>query len=620
MFRATFGGKTVQSSIRVQEQLAAQGLPIPPELGRCNSFWNPLGAAAGRGWVLLLRDDLDALDLNALHTLEFEHERQDGGKEQITFSSLVVASEPRNLTPSFTSEDSQSLYLVEVADVRHLLDNEHFVFPINKQYNVRAYAYLGAGGATEYLVSSLNAGSAWTWETMIQDVWNLMSARLGSNPTLPFTPHGTPEGFIFQGGSAWKALNTILARIGCAFKSADGVFSIVQLGATDADTASLLEEWHDLRLHDEERIPIIRGTIPYGVRVFFHRQEQYPGLEQTTPRTSVNWQTASAYSVDIVGPDSASAEPGTYHPIWDDLPAIYDKDNALTNSATLDARAQERSDDYFRQLREDELFRVYSGFMPVLPGSTVKGVVHSEGDGGAVTQVARSAWGYLTPSLNGWTSSRLHAPDLSPSWPAAQAQLSKVIEIANGTPSSGRYDSTVEIRDSAGSAWMDKESVYAIDLRGASSLTAGDKYNGILIGYEGSRPLFAIRSSLATSIDGSGSSNYVARWTDADSLSTGVVRDDASNVGMGVAPSTTALLNVQSDAVNKPAVVVQAKGSGTITADVFQVHNQSLGLGGIVGGWQHTGYLYSLMSSAPDDADVDAGQLCGPYYRSYTFV
>jgi len=504
MFRATFGGKTCYGSANEVQQLEAEGLPIPPDFYRATSFWNPLGPAAGKGWLLMRRRDIDALDLNALHDLRFEHEPESGAKQVRMFRSLVIACEPRNLFPGFKPNDPDSLYLVEVADVRHLLDNDQFTFPINKQYNVRAYAHLGAGDATEYLADSLNSGTLWTWATMIADVWTLMAARLGAAPALPVTPHGTPEGFIFQGGSAWRTLNVLLSRIGCAISAdlsqvAGSQFSIVQVGAADAATDAILSRWETSKVYDAEWVDVIRGVTPYGVRVFFHRQEQYPGLEQTTPRTASNWQTGSAYSVDVAGPDAASAEPGTYHPIWDDLPAIYDSTGTLTNTTALGQRAQERADDFFRQNRAEELHKTYPGFMPIAPGSTLRAVMHRDGVDGATTEIVRHPYLYFRAAGMTWEplswmdSTRLHAPDLSPSWPAQQAQLVKILEIENGTPASNRYDCTVQLRDSAG-GWLEKESVYAVDLAGAASLTAGDRYDGLLVGYEGSRPLFAIDS------------------------------------------------------------------------------------------------------------------------------
>lgn len=510
MFHATFGGRTVYSVQGERDQLLRLGLPIPREFERANSVFNPLGSSPAKGWLLMLRRDLAAMNLNSLHDLVFD---LDGTR--LTFKNLVVSADPLNLYPSSQANNPDSLYLVEVADARHRVHNSYFQVPISKQYNVRAYAYLGAGGATEYLADSLNAGSLWTWETMTQDIWGLMS-QLGSAPSLPVTPHGSPEGFVFQGCSAWEALTQVLERIGCAVKAdlTTGTYSIVQVGAADAAADAILEALTPI--HDGEFLTVARARVPYGVRVYFHRQEQYPGLEQTTPRTSANWQTSSVYSVDITDAD-ANAEPGTYAPLWDDLPAIYDASGALTNESALNDRAQERADDFYRRLRGSDsstLWRIYSGLVAIQPGSNIKGVSWREGEGGVTTEVSRHPVAMFRAEAGRWiqTQTRLQPPALRPAWPAQQTQREQVIEIANGTPSSGRYDATVEIRSSGAGTWLDKESVYALDLGGATSLTAGDRYKGLLVGYEGSRPLFAIdtRGTLSFAVGTTGTDFNVA--------------------------------------------------------------------------------------------------------------
>jgi hypothetical protein len=100
------------------------------------------------------------------------------------------------------------------------------------------------------------------------------------------------------------------------------------------------------------------------------------------------------YTVDKVGPDAgAGAESGIYHPLWDDMPAIYDDTETLTNSSALNDRAQERADDYYRMLREEgggRYVRRYAGLLDLVPGSTVDYVWWSaDSSNGIFTDVLR---------------------------------------------------------------------------------------------------------------------------------------------------------------------------------------------------------------------------------------
>jgi hypothetical protein len=52
----------------------------------------------------------------------------------------------------------------------------------------------------------------------------------------------------------------------------------------------------------------------------------------------------------------------------------------------------------------------------------------------------------------------------------------------------------------------------------------------------------------AASIDGGGTANYTARFTDANTLGTWALRDDGTNIGIGMAPVSTAKLSVAGDA------------------------------------------------------------------------
>lgn len=500
MQKVLFDGLECREALVETRNLAHSYAAPPAGFDRANSLFNPLGVQSARGFFLLLKSQLDSLHREALHTVTFDDARW----ASVTAHNLVIAREPVKVGYTFAEGQEDAVYLVEVADRRWACHNPTFQTPAKKYYNINA-----RGWNTDYYTSSTNGGTAWTWTGMAEDLWNLLSDKLGTYPGLPVTPSGTPENFIFLGVSAWYALCQVLWRIGCAVSCdlslEENQYSIVQIGATDNAMEALLDnlETAHRKLHDAEYQAIVRGKIPYGVRVFFHRREQHYGTERDTPKDSNQWLTGSVYSVDIVGPESDEAESGTYHPIWDDMQAIYDTSGALTNGAALDTRAQERSDDYFRMYRNgggQRLHRIFDGVVSTGPGSTLKGVSwRTDHLGAIVTEIIRHPFQMLAVDGGGnWIEfedqTALHPPDFlreEPTYP----HVSQVVEIANGTPSGGVYDATIETNTTTPNTWTDRESIYAVDLAGSTSLTAGHRFIGRLVSHHSSRPLYAIDSS-----------------------------------------------------------------------------------------------------------------------------
>lgn len=64
------------------------------------------------------------------------------------------------------------------------------------------------------------------------------------------------------------------------------------------------------------------------------------------------------------------------------------------------------------------------------------------------------------------------------------------------------------------------------------------------------------------SIDGSGTADYAARWTDTDTLAAGALRDDGTSVGLGGAPAADVLLQLEPTA-GRP-IQIRFKGIGGI--------------------------------------------------------
>src|SRR5579862_3930679 len=145
MFRGSLDDLPLYDVAAALEAIAQNDIPVPDEVANATRLVVPAGPMPARGWVLMLLSDLQQLGLNDTHQLHFEFEWEDGSKEALDFYSLVLTREPVCVTPSYRApSDPDSLYLLELSDMRWQVDNPYFCQVLNAQYNVRAPAYVGA--------------------------------------------------------------------------------------------------------------------------------------------------------------------------------------------------------------------------------------------------------------------------------------------------------------------------------------------------------------------------------------------------------------------------------------------------------------------------------------------
>ena len=77
-------------------------------------------------------------------------------------------------------------------------------------------------------------------------------------------------------------------------------------------------------------------------------------------------------------------------------------------------------------------------------------------------------------------------------------------------------------------------------------------------------------------VDGSGTLNYLAKWTpDGSTLGNSLIRDDGTTIGIGIAPSSNALLNV-SNASNNVAVRIDQLLNATATTNGAYITNTGI--------------------------------------------
>lgn len=503
----------VYDAIKASEMLAQLSYPIPADWPKVNSFFNPLGESPARAYLLLLRKDLDGLDLDSG---DFTIKWKDDDSAEVTANKLLISREPQCITPG-KDADENSLYLVEFSDARHTLQPGHFSFPINEQYNVRA-----AGYGTDRYDETENAGSAWTWSTMTEDVWNKMTAILGAFTSLPVTPDGSPEDWKFPGVSAWTALNQILHRIGCAVKwdhtLTSAQYSIVQLGATDSGATTAQSSAAAKLIYDRMYMTAKRGKLPGKLVVYFGRRQEDYGTEQTTPKDNTQFTTSAVVSKEITL-TTTGTDANTKHHVWDDLPAEFDVSDGFTpsstagNDAALQTRAQERADDFERMVITGggRLHKVYTGIISGLAtGSTIKGVAYRQDlvgygtgrVGGLVTEIINHPyWGlrveeHPASPLECWglcqSSIGTQAPAFGPTFPL-YPHLLQIVELTTGTADgSARYTAKVELYDPDARTWTDKEDCYAIDINALTTLASGSRFLGRLSGMDTDKPVYQI--------------------------------------------------------------------------------------------------------------------------------
>lgn len=384
-----FGNQPCIEPTKVYDYCSRHGLPVD-WFGLPNRFMTSVGAAPGRGWLLMRRGEINSLDREDLHDLKFD----DGSGGTITIKNLVFIR-ARCVTPGVV-DDPNSCYLIDVRDARYLAANEFYGTPAFAKYNIRARS-----GSQDYYAESMNPNGsvAWTWQTMLDDLWEMVIVpELGpvTGPTIPAAaiPATNPEGFEFFGIPAWLAYNELLTKLGCAFvlEHNSATPHIYQIGASDPDLTAAEARYNAVRLRDDYTIESKRAKIPETVDVRFHRYNTHYGTEKTTPVTG-SWAMDAVVSKTSDSDGLATQEDSSVV-LWDDLPALTDFAGSVTNDAALQTRADQRAADYYRMIHTGGTlsYITYIGIIDHIgfkAGKKVTGVCWKETGHGYQTEVVR---------------------------------------------------------------------------------------------------------------------------------------------------------------------------------------------------------------------------------------
>lgn len=398
----TFGSSTQQFSLYDTRSVKEDRVRfrrhtiLPLELA--NSFYCPSGCYPSRGWLVLARSDYNKLDQYST-TLQLNINDTNANNNVATLKNLSIV-QAQCVTRGLAT-DPNALYLVEVTDGRGILSNKWFNFPTTSYYNIRSPAY-----PQTFHPGSMNAGTTWTWSTMLQNLWVQMGTFLGTWPGLPITPVGTPEGFWFPGVSAWQALCDILDHLGLTIKcdlTQASPYTIVVQDLADT-TLTLLQTKYLTNLEDDlEWIDSGAARVPATVKIFFRRRNSIYGTEETVRYDSLQWDMTPLYSITVNAPAAYSSAVGEHYE-WSDFTVRYDQDNNPIAADVTQANiiANQRTLQYYARIAPSQyMSQTYAGALPFTNGSKVDGVgwyMDYRGDGWA-----------------GWRTQIIYGPQ--PPWP-----------------------------------------------------------------------------------------------------------------------------------------------------------------------------------------------------------
>jgi hypothetical protein len=349
---------------------------------KANSFCWQEGKEASYGYLLMKWKDVSLLDIDQTVQLKIQvtssPSDQSPEANSVTLSGLFIKS-IKHLYANNISLSDDSIVLIHLVDKRHTFAMSH----VMKTYNVPnpAPQEMDDTNANFYDSESLNSGSLWTWQTMIDDLWKLLPGQSAiPAPTLPFSPNGTPYNFQFWGIPAWDAIFKILSKISCSVSLNPilNLFSIFD-ESLDQGVSSVLNN-HSLTRGLANYNPILSNAVhlPAQIKILFPKTPLHYGTLKEIGRTGNHRQTIYHESQLVTG--IAGALPGSKWTVFDDFEVRVRPDGTLENGAAAASRAVEVLGDLKAKiLRGNVDRRAFFGLVTdVSPGSDIHCVVWSD--------------------------------------------------------------------------------------------------------------------------------------------------------------------------------------------------------------------------------------------------
>lgn len=392
--------------------------------GKANSFHLPSGRTPGYGWILLKKKQVDVIKarpsnssldnetgIDDYHTLTFSD-----GSNTATLKSILVVSCRALYGNKISTPSDETAYLLELADIRRY----NLFSYTDRYYNVRCPDALvdpvtnpadPTDGYKLYYAGSVDYihSLAWTWQGIANLLWNDLpltsTTRYATCPTLPYTPSGIPENYIYRGINGWDALNDYLDTISCilSYNPIADTFSFQKTGDTQSGLSSSWDNLSNRFWSDQSAVPCLRANRPNTVNVCFHVKSSFFGTEVETNAIS-NWLDGSSSPYVINKDISGVGFTPSAITIYDSLPAIYDSGTTnYANDTALQARATEVANNYKATLATSETYldrQIIGIVKDILPGSEIKLVSWLDIGSGLVTEFKR----YPSPTINSYPS------------------------------------------------------------------------------------------------------------------------------------------------------------------------------------------------------------------------
>lgn len=343
------------------ETAAQQGWPMLWH-GKVNSVSCPRGRRYGEAHFLISQDTLDELDKTAALNITCEHENG-----TTTLAGYYVIS-----TQAITKSTDKPAHWVTLADRRWILEK----VACQRRFNLRK-------DASNWVTSTLNGGTPYTWQQVLQSLWSLLPSAAGSCPTLTSVPTSTPENLIFDGASAWRAINQVLSAIAHAavLNPSTGAFKFVYLNGdqTGISTAELDEAYRSRLLWQFAPEELTTTNYPASVAVTYPKMPSVSTLDTGLFPAEPTTETLSLGQGGLTG---------TTFPVTDTM------FSRTTNAADRTARTAEIAlavQGHFRQMAEP-WGNVYSGIIEFLCGSEITEVTWTSDGQRGMRTVVKHAW------------------------------------------------------------------------------------------------------------------------------------------------------------------------------------------------------------------------------------
>ncbi len=371
------------------EAAAEQGLP-DDFWGRANSVDIPIGFEPGVAYLLVPRATANALDYDGYHIIKWTMKRdavvlpRNTEFKQWTITDAKIVG---------IDGDLNAAYFLTLKDLRLRMQKSPV---IDKAYNVSTPSEYGTVvESRNWIESWLNGGTVlWTWQGMLEDVWDDLPGDAGPCPTLPWTPIHNPDSWRFHGITAWQAVRMIFDACQSTIKpTSDGTaFAAVDLGT--AQSSMVFSSLSTRIMRDEKPIETVAADIPETIVLTF------PTRAQT--KDCVEGQALEpVYKVSVATGISGAVAGSEMAVRYDLIAEFSDETRTIRNQADIDASAVSiglRIKQRFQAAAE--MFRTHAGIChEVVLGTSVNEIICRDygDDEGCVTEsVGHDEWGQPT--------------------------------------------------------------------------------------------------------------------------------------------------------------------------------------------------------------------------------